>query len=514
MNKIKYITEKLSKTTGFLVLLPLFYLLHMVTLYQPVLNLKDLFIPVTAWLLGIPLLLFLIVQYARLSLLKYVVVLVYTEVVFFFFNTIQLFFKNYLPFLSHYKYLLPVLAVGALLLIFSARKKKAPPFRFMLYLNTLFIILLLNECVQLVIAGPQRNHPPSSSYNDTTIKPCDSCVKPDVYFLVFDEYQGSKGLKAFWQYDNSGLDTFLTNNGFYNVTNSRSNYNWTSISIGSILNMDYHKREYPNEIDLLQYCDGIKTIANNRVCQFFQQQGYEIYNRSFFPLPGAPSIYDPGFLVDIPELLLTPTLYHKILHEIGWNFGKVLGPLTAPVSDEVKKNTCIQLQQINYTYTNLLAFAGERHVKPVFVYGHFMLPHDPYFYDSTGRLTPEPTWYNQFSVKEGYLPQLKYTNTLIKELVRHLLQPAKRPRIIIIQGDHGFRGMPDNMKDLEFNNLNAIYFPDKQYNQLYDSISSVNTFRVILQKYFNAPLPLLKDSTVYIRHYKTRKQHDQKRLDY
>jgi len=335
-----------------------------------------------------------------------------------------------------------------------------------------------------------------------------------VYFLVFDEYQGSKGLKAFWQYDNSGLDTFLTNNGFYNVTNSRSNYNWTSISIGSILNMDYHKREYPNEIDLLQYCDGIKAIANNRVCRFFQQQGYQIYNRSFFPLPGAPSTYEPGFLVEVPELLLTPTLYHRVRNEIGWNFAGIMRHFTKPVSDEVRKNTHIQLQSISNTYKSLLGLANQPSVKPVFVYGHIMLPHDPYFYDSTGRLTPESTWYNQFTVKEGYLPQLKYTNTLIKALVRQLLKPARRPRVIIIQGDHGFRGMPDNMKDMEFNNLNAIYFSDKQYSQLYDSISSVNTFRVILQKYFNAPLPLLKDSTVYIRHYKTRKQHDQKRLDY
>lgn len=501
MNKIKYITEKLSQTTWFLVLLPAFYLLHMVTLYQPVLTLKDLFIPVTAWLFGIPVLLFLVIQFLKPTLIKYAVVLVYTEIVFFFFHSIHLFLIKNLPFISQYKYLLPLIAIGGLLLIVFARKRKLPPLRFFLYLNTLFIILFLNECVQLMITAPKINRA-LASHNDLPVKTaCDSCQKPDVYFLVFDEYQGSKGLKEFWQYDNSELESFLVNNGFYNVKNSRSNYNFTSISLGSILNMNYHRMDFSTEIDMLQYCEGIKSIANNRVCRQFQQQGYTIINQSFFPMPGAPSHYDPGFLIDRSELLLTPTLYYRVMTDIGWNFS-LLKHFTDPVTDEVKKNTRIQLQEINNTYKNLFKVAEQSHQTPVFVYGHMMLPHDPYFFDSTGQLTPDSTWYNRFSWKEGYLPQLKYTNTLIKELVGHLLKTASRPRIIIIQGDHGFRGFPDAMNDLEFNNLNAIYFPDKQYNGLYDSISSVNTFRFILQKYFNAPLPLLKDSTVYIRHYK------------
>ena len=41
--------------------------------------------------------------------------------------------------------------------------------------------------------------------------------------------------------------------------------------------------------------------------------------------------------------------------------------------------------------------------------------------------------------------------------------------------------------------LNAYYFPGKKYQSLYSRISPVNSFRVILNDYFGAALPLLPD---------------------
>ncbi len=129
-----------------------------------------------------------------------------------------------------------------------------------------------------------------------------------------------------------------------------------------------------------------------------------------------------------------------------------------------------------------------------------MIPHSPYLFDSTGNIMPENTWNKVANEKEHYLSQLKYTNTIIKELSTRLLQEGARPRIILIQSDHGYRKFENNLGDsLEFRNLSAVYFPGKQYSDLYNSMSSVNLFRIILRQYFKEPIPLLKDSTVYIR---------------
>jgi hypothetical protein len=75
-----------------------------------------------------------------------------------------------------------------------------------------------------------------------------------------------------------------------------------------------------------------------------------------------------------------------------------------------------------------------------------------------------------------------------------------RERVVIIEGDHG-HGYHDNyaLSDLEFSNLNAYFFSDKNYHSLYPTISPVNTFRIILNKYFCKNLPLLKDSSFFMR---------------
>ena len=45
--------------------------------------------------------------------------------------------------------------------------------------------------------------------------------------------------------------------------------------------------------------------------------------------------------------------------------------------------------------------------------------------------------------------------------------------------------------------LNSFYFPDGDYEQLYPGISPVNTFRVVMDKYFGTDLGLLEDKTYY-----------------
>ncbi|THU31136.1 hypothetical protein FAM09_29070 [Niastella caeni] len=504
MKIIQNIQERLGKSSLFLILLPVFYLLHMVTEYYPMLTLKDLFIPVTAWMLGLPVLLFLAIRYIKASWVQYAMTFFYLEIVYFFFSTIYLFIEKYIPFLAHYKYLLPLIVAIGVFLFISSRKKKAPPYRFFLYLNTLLIILVIVECIQLVIKTlPEKTFTALHQSNGDLpqLPPCDSCIKPDVHYIVFDGYAGSDALQHFWQYDNSALDSFFRTHGFYNVAHAKSNYNYTSFSIGSILNMDYHQRAFDQKIDLLLYCEGIKTIKNNPVCRLFQQLGYTIINQSFFPIPGDKPRQSISYLSNKKAILMSPTLPSRLINDIGWQAG--IKQLTFNSSRFIEENTAnsrLSLQQLQNTYKQLMQIAGQQHKKPAFVYSHFMLPHKPYLFDSTGHLTPDSTWHNNSYKKASYLSQLKHTNTVIRNIVTQLLKPGNRPRVIIIQSDHGYREFPKNLKQLEFSNLNAIYFPDQQYTGLYDSISSVNTFRVILRKYFNAPLPLLKDSTVYIRH--------------
>jgi hypothetical protein len=70
-----------------------------------------------------------------------------------------------------------------------------------------------------------------------------------------------------------------------------------------------------------------------------------------------------------------------------------------------------------------------------------------------------------------------------------IFKNSKYPPIIILQGDHGMS------VDTRDKILNAIYMPDGGMENLYPSISPVNTFRVIFNNYFGTDLPLLEDKT-------------------
>ena len=70
---------------------------------------------------------------------------------------------------------------------------------------------------------------------------------------------------------------------------------------------------------------------------------------------------------------------------------------------------------------------------------------------------------------------------------------------MIIQGDTGsaFSGDWDNpSEDLiieRMSNLNAIYFPNENYEAFSEYITPVNSFRIIFNEFFDANYTLLED---------------------
>lgn len=499
--------QQLGNRPYFIILVTLFYLLSLVNEFYPILTANDLFLPVSAWLMGISLLLFLIISFISKSLLKYALWILYLQMVFFFFGPFQDFLKENIPALSHYSYVLPFLGLVALIILIAAIRNRSFSTKHFTYLNVLGIILVLIElskCFAINATDGKARFWFTQKKEDTTFATpiCDTCLKPDIYFVIFDGYSNSRTLKNYWNYDNKEVDSFFIKNGFYYVNNSKSNYNSTPYSIGSILNMDYHLQKLDRKIDIHQFIKGIESIETNRACAILQKNDYTIINQSCFPLSNQKPPLNITYLMDKDKILLAQTLWNRTISDIGWNF-RIRN--TASKTKQTARGR-LNLEQVKKAYKLLLTASAQKNQKPVFVYAHFFIPHDPYFYDSTGSITPESTWSQPAFQKERYLSQLKYTNTVIKDVTTHLLTEGNRPRVIIIQSDHGYRSFSkapaldgNDNRTLEFNNLNAIHFPDQDYAGLYDSISSVNTFRVVLKKYFKQPIPLLKDSSVYIK---------------
>jgi hypothetical protein len=106
----------------------------------------------------------------------------------------------------------------------------------------------------------------------------------------------------------------------------------------------------------------------------------------------------------------------------------------------------------------------------------------------------------------GYAKQVQFVNQKLAQAINTLLAKSPSPPVIIIQGDHG----PGSHLDWDSSAntclwertsiLNTYYLPGDARSLLYPSISPVNSFRVVLNAYFGAVLPLLPDYTYFTSH--------------
>jgi hypothetical protein len=390
------------------------------------------------------------------------------------FNGIQLIASSFL--------LLIVLSI----LLFTFSKLPFKLIRFNNYLNFLLVIFLAFEIVSFFTFEPKRIrlsdnvqfHPESVKNNKEL---------PSIYYIVFDSYTNFESLKKYWNYDNSELREFLSERNFYIAEKSRSTYNQTHFTLASTLNLSYLEYESFKELTIAHYPNLFNLIKNNKLIKVLESAGYKIRNYSLFDISNKPKFYrfdvidEPGFFQN--------TLFKPFI-DIG-----LIGSLFELTfhSDQYSYRTNIEMTE------QLVGFASNKNQSPYFAYVHFMIPHSPYYFDAKGSLM-HYTYASDQSDMWKYLEQLKYTNKILMKIVEHILTNLEHKPVIIIQGDHGFRRLKDKKEQgaESHSMLNAFYFPDGDYNVLYENISSVNTFRVLLNKLNLTDVLLMPDKSFFV----------------
>lgn len=480
----------------FLLLLPVFFLVHLLTDYFRLITFSELFIEETFWYAGISVVVFLLLRNKkRWALLAFLL-----QFVFFFFGPMHLFLKENLKFLSQYSVLLPLLGVVFFAMAYFILRSRKPFNKAYQYLNILLLVLLGYEIVMIsllnITDGKVRTFTKKFPIAEN-FKACDTCTNPDIYYLVFDMYPNSSVLSSYWNYDNNNLERFLDSSGFHNIKNSTSNYNYTVFSIASSFQMDYTRknRKYTNAFSSSAE---LSQVEDNELFRILKKQGYSFHNYSWFHFHDAPSQVSPFTLTEPRELVAAQTLWYRLKSDILWRF-KLFEKKKELISPFLKTELINNMRRVQQCYDGIKSTSAQNNNQPVFLYAHFPIPHGPYQFDSTGKVKDTLTWLSRNPA--DFLQQVKYTNNIITDLCTTLQKEAKRPRIIIIQSDHGYRPYsPEEKlsKDVEFKNFTAMYFTGKQYAKLHDSLSNVNTFRIVLNEYFNHQLPLLKDTSFYL----------------
>jgi|SRR5690554_4613938 len=374
-----------------------------------------------------------------------------------------------LPFTGEYFIAIIISAAALIVLITFLKRAKRNLITVNVYFNLITIIFLITEVISFVTseaAGVSLKEKIEITSNEEVNE------KPDIYFILLDGYTGFKGLKKLWNYDNNELKKFFNENDIFFAENAKCVYNVTNYSMVSTFNMTeliYSRDELYAKENYLALAEYMKE---NPVVKFFSDAGYEFYNFTFWNINDKKKYYEDIYFLRRGNIYQARTLYGHLY--------KIYNENTA---DMAVINTGI--------FNKLVEIHREKSDKPKFVYAHITMPHPPYYFDAEGNRR-DFLYSNDSKNMHKYLGQLKHTNTLIINTVKKILSTREEP-VIIIQSDHGFRSYEGKDKmEIELSVLNCFYFPDKDYSMLNDSLKTINTFRIILNKYFGKNFEMIE----------------------
>ncbi len=369
----------------------------------------------------------------------------------------------------------------------------------------------------------------------TALLPLPTGETPDVYYIILDGYGRADTLAEYYDFDNSELMEFLSQRGFYIAEASYSNYNQTFLSLPSSLNMEHIVPLMGVEPgDKVDYDAHIALIRDSEIARIFKRLGYETVT------------YNTGFVlttVTVSDHYMTGARSNEPhettwLHVFGYKTGlrpievlllesTVLRPALESLIEREGEPPGHQAHRDNvlYTFEHLADFAGAP--GNYFVFAHVIAPHPPFLFAADGSPVPNARKYSLADASHflgrygtrgeyirGYREQAQYINTLLMQAIDEILANSETPPIIIVQGDHGggayfeWESLAHTQLEERYAILNAYYFPGgdckgapplslgvcSANSTLYPTITPVNSFRTVLNRYFGFDIPLLEDT--------------------
>jgi len=316
----------------------------------------------------------------------------------------------------------------------------------------------------------------------------DSEKLPDIYYIILDGYARASTLKTVHKFDNSEFLNKLKNRGFYVVDKSQSNYSITLDSVTSSLNMRYLDEiaELPDEVQKRE--KAIEMLRNNEVSKFLRGKGYTTLNigttwGTTRENPYADAVFASKLRSEFVSILYQTSALMVLDRLFNYEADSIL-----------------------YGFEKLKEIPDFS--EPTFTFAHIVSPHPPYLFDREGNKRQEnikelgraTSWYR----RDKYVDQLIFVNNKVEEAVEVILEKSKTKPIIIIQGDHGTGPVgvsTRNPKIEELNermdNLSTYYLPKGGSKILYETITPVNSFRLIFNYYFGAKFEKLEDKSYF-----------------
>jgi hypothetical protein len=356
------------------------------------------------------------------------------------------------------------------------------------------VFLLVLNLIRIIPVEIRKFSRRNKFYSTVTVAENIKPDRPDIYFIIFDEFAGFEAMRDYWQ--NPDVDDFVSylhGRGFFVAENSHSTNNTGDTLHQMAMRLNY--QYYPAECDKEILYD---AIVDNQAMQFLKEKGYqtitfdEIHSEFGYPARG-PIRADINY-EDDPSL----ETYDKVV--VFDAFGKL-------VTDNSILSAVSGFDKISYSgfeeHKNMISFTVNEIGKienetPIFVYVHLLFPHTPFMFDENGHYIGQEFHTNW----DYYLGNYNFSMKLLQQTVDNILSnysPEDQP-VIILQSDHGARNSPSsNPDDAQLENfpedykaliLNAIYLPYCNDAPLTQDMDPINIFPIIFNCLFDAEIPL------------------------
>lgn len=317
-----------------------------------------------------------------------------------------------------------------------------------------------------------------------------AATKPDIYYILVDGYASQWELQNFYGNDNHAFIDYLVNKGFYVVPESRSNYAKTEFSLPTILNFNYLEALSSGGIVSAETTNTDRLLQDHAIGRFLKSQGYIYFHfgswwDATYKNRYADINVNKGYMPEFPQLL-----YKSIEPFLPFR----------PAFLDVQR---MQWSRTLYQFNELARVPARR--KPTFTFAH-LITHSPFVFAQDGSFLKKTVEGTTAQGREQYLGQLLFLNKKLEALIEIIMAESETSPIIVIQSDHGSRDTPDenvaqaNDYSDEYlgrrlRNFSALYLPGNGNGRLYPTMTPVNTFRIIFNRYFGAKYELLPDKS-------------------
>ena len=329
-----------------------------------------------------------------------------------------------------------------------------------------------------------RSEKPAEEAETTALKydlaPAEGTDRPNIYWIISDEYAGLDQLRKYYNYDNSEFYDSLRTLGF---TVSDDSYNWYPDTYTVL--RDIMSLRYTAGPRTMSGKKGILSETNLPMWNLMRGLGYELYEAESTNKFHLANRLKKEIGDDTPQTADGSTVANLLLqYSILYRYEEKILQAVAPNLAKAQERVAIM---------NVFDWAEDPESisseGPVCTVIYVKCPHKPYYFDRDGNQPPEVE--KGEDDKPWYVDQLVFATKHLQKVCENII--AQDPdSIILLQSDHGNRFVANVTRLDQTNVLNAVYFRGKPLEDIVNK-NMINTWRTVLRTQFNLDLPDVKE---------------------